>query len=80
MLLSDMVVMIVQSFRPLTIVEVLDSVDVHLRRLMNDPHDCLLIAFFINSPIISVAYPASQPFYGFVGLLFCWFVVLPTNG
>ena len=43
---------------------------------MNDPHDCLLAAFFINSPIISVVSTVSQPFYGFVGLLVCAFIHL----
>ena len=65
----------------LTIVEVIDTVELHFRRLMNDPRDCLLAAIFLFiSPIISVVSSISQPFYGFVGLLFCWFVVLPTNG
>ena len=43
-----MFVMIVMDWSVLTINEVLVSLEVSFKRLTNDPHDCLLAAFFFG--------------------------------
>ena len=44
--------MIVLYFTVLTICEVLVSLEVSFKRLTNDPHDCLLAAFFCLTPLL----------------------------